>query len=90
MSREIVAVAVLVWLVGALVGWCAGWVARTDQHRQWHRGLRRELEGARVEIDQLRALLAGALDELECAQVDSGQIPRTPPGYGCRYCPWWR
>jgi hypothetical protein len=86
MSREMLAAAVLVWLVGAVVGWCAGWAARTDQNRAWHHGLRHQLEGTRVELDQLRAQLADTLDELECAQADHEQPTPRPSGHRCGFC----
>jgi hypothetical protein len=69
MSGEIFAVLLLVWLFGAVVGWCAGWVARTEQNRLWHRGVVRQLAGARAELTGLREQLAEALDELDDAQA---------------------
>jgi hypothetical protein len=69
MSGETVAVLLLVWLVGAVVGWCAGWVARTEQNRLWHQGVVRQLAAARAELDEIRAELAEALDELDEARA---------------------
>ncbi len=57
MTRETVAAALVVWLIGAVVGWCMGWVARGEQNRRWHSNLVRQLA-------QTRARLAEALDEL--------------------------
>jgi hypothetical protein len=44
------AVAVLVWLIGAILGWCAGWAARGEQNHAWHRTLARQLVKARDEL----------------------------------------
>ena len=57
MTHDMIAVAVLVWLIGAIIGWCAGWAARGDQTRGWHRGLAHHLAQTRHELDQ-------ALDQL--------------------------
>ncbi len=62
MTRETIAVALMVWLIGALIGWCAGWTARGEQNRGWHRGLVRQL-------GQVRAELADALDQLDDARA---------------------
>ncbi len=64
MTRETIAVALLVWLIGAIVGWCAGWVARGEQNRSWHSNLVRQLAST-------RAQLAEVLDELGDARVDA-------------------
>jgi hypothetical protein len=69
MSRETFAVLLLVWLVGAVVGWCAGWIARTEQNRGWHQGVVRQLAAARAELDEIRAELAEALEELDEARA---------------------
>jgi len=65
MTREMFAAAVLVWLIGALAGWFVGWAARGEQNHNWHAGVRTQLEAARAELEQIRAQLADALDELE-------------------------
>jgi len=65
MTREMLAAAVLVWLIGALAGWFVGWAARGEQNRNWHAGVRLQLEAARAELEQTRAQLADALDELQ-------------------------
>ena len=71
MSRELLAVLVLVWLTGALVGWCVGWAARGEQNRAWHAGLRHQLHDARDELEQLHAELANALDALHQIRATS-------------------
>src|SRR5438270_11532262 len=63
------AAAVLVWLVGAVMGWCAGWAARGEQNRAWHSGLVRQLA-------QTRAQLADALDRLDRALDELDNTPR--------------
>ncbi len=74
MTREMAAAAVMVWLIGAIVGWCAGWAARGEQNRSWHRNLATQLA-------QVRAELAEALDQLDDAhaQLDMRrESPLTP------------
>ena len=71
MSRELLAVLMLVWLTGALVGWCVGWAARGEQNRAWHAGLRQQLHDARDELAQLHAQLADALDALDQVSTKS-------------------
>jgi hypothetical protein len=68
------AVAVLVWLIGAITGWCAGWTARGEQNRAWHRTLTRHLAHARDE-------LADALTERDHAreQWRATRIPAPAP-----------
>lgn len=68
MSRETLALAVLVWLVGAVVGWCVGWAARGEQNRGWHQGALRQLATARTELGELHAELDRALEELDDAR----------------------
>src|SRR2546421_5390792 len=65
MSRELLAVLVMVWLTGALVGWCVGWAARGEQNQAWHAGLRHQLHDARDELEQLHDELADALNALD-------------------------
>jgi hypothetical protein len=65
-------VAVMIWLIGAIVGWCAGWTARTDHTRTWHTGLAHQLT-------QTRHALAEALNELDHARDIHCQAPRVPP-----------
>ena len=75
MSREMVAAAVLVWLIGALVGWCVGWVARGDQNRAWHRTLRRQLDDARAQLTAALEQLEDAYAQLEDARAGDGAAP---------------
>jgi hypothetical protein len=73
-AREMLAAAVLVWLIGALVGWCVGWAARGEQNRAWHNTLRHHLTHARTD-------LAHALEELEDtrAQWEAERFPAPGP-----------
>lgn len=71
MSRELLAVVVMVWLTGALVGWFIGWAARGEQNRAWHAGLRHQLHDARDELERLHGELADALDALDQVRADS-------------------
>jgi len=73
MTRDMLAAAVLVWLIGALAGWFVGWAARGEQHRTWHAGLRHQLAAAHAELEQTRAHLADAYDALDCAQAQHWQ-----------------
>ena len=73
MTREMLAAAVLVWLIGALAGWCVGWAARGEQNRNWHAGLRHQLAAARAELEQLRDELVDAYDALDRAQAQHWQ-----------------
>ena len=66
MTRETLAVAVLVWLIGALVGWCAGWAARGDEHRRWANSVRSRIDLAEREAAELTA---------ELAQVQTQRLP---------------
>jgi hypothetical protein len=78
MTRETIAAALMVWLIGAVVGWCAGWAARGDHNRRWHHGLQRQLAQALTELAQVRAELADALDELDDVQAirwEAAQMP---------------
>jgi len=78
MTRETIAAALMVWLIGAVVGWGAGWAARGDQNRRWHSGLQRELAQALAELAQVRAELADALDELDDVQTIRWEAAQTP------------
>ena len=75
MTREMVAAAVLVWLIGALIGWCVGWVARGDQNRAWHRGLARRLDDTRAELTATLEQLEDAYAQLEDARAADGAAP---------------
>ncbi len=72
MTREAIAAALLVWLVGAVVGWCAGWVGRGEQNRAWHRGVVGRLALVRAE-------LAEALDELDQVRRAGWETQRVAP-----------
>lgn len=67
--------AILVWFLGAVVGWFVGWVARGDFNRAWYRGT-----AARLAATQ--AQLAEALGELEEAhawwEAQRGSPPVAP------------
>jgi hypothetical protein len=76
-SRELIAAGVLVWLIGAVVGWYAGWVAGTEQNRAWHAGTHHQLNQAHTELAALRAELATTLDELDHTQALAWRA--TPP-----------
>ena len=78
MTRDMIAAAVMVWLIGAVLGWCAGWAARGDQNRRWHHGLHRQLAQALTELAQVRAELADTLDELDDARATHWQAAHTP------------
>ena len=82
MTRETIAAALMVWLIGAVVGWCAGWAARGEQNRRWHHGIQRQLVHALAELAQVRAELADALDELDDVQAipwGAAQVPAAVP-----------
>lgn len=64
MSREMLAAAIMVWLLGALVGWFVGWVARGEQDRAWHHNLARQLAEARAQLDDALEQLDDARDRL--------------------------
>lgn len=78
MSRELLALVMMVWLTGALVGWCVGWAARGEQNRAWHAGLRHQLHDAREELEQLHAELADALDALDQVRAESWPPAQVP------------
>jgi hypothetical protein len=72
MTQETVAAVLIVWLIGAIVGWCAGWAAHGEQNRSWYSGLVRQLAQTRVQ-------LAEALDELKDTRADTeGTCPLAP------------
>lgn len=52
------AAAVLVWLLGALVGWFMGWAARGDENRRWANSVRRRIDLAENQVAELTAELA--------------------------------
>jgi hypothetical protein len=66
MTREMIAAAVLVWVIGALVGWFAGWVARGDENRRWADSVRRRIDLAENQVAELTA---------ELAQVEAQRLP---------------
>ena len=69
------AAAVMVWLIGALVGWCAGWVARGDQNRAWHRALPRRLDDTHAQLTAALEQLEDAYAQLEDARAGDGVAP---------------
>jgi hypothetical protein len=74
MTRDTLAAALIVWLIGAIVGWCAGWAARGEQNRAWHHNLGHQLA-------QTRAQLADALDALDDARChcETERVPAPAP-----------
>lgn len=59
-GRDLAAAAVVIWLVGALVGWCLGWAARGEQNRARLAARARELERTRTQLAQAYAELDAA------------------------------
>lgn len=81
MSRELIAAGVLVWLIGAVVGWYAGWVARTEQNRAWQAGTHHQLDQARIELAALHGELAATratLHELDHARALAWRAAAAP------------
>lgn len=81
MTRELIAAGVLVWLIGAAVGWYAGWAARTEQNRAWQAGTHHQLGQAHAELVALRGELAAArdaLDDLDRARAMPWRATQTP------------
>ena len=72
MTRETLAVLVLVWLIGALVGWFVGWAARGEQNRAWHGTLKRQLAETRAQLD-------AALAESDTTYTRAEDYPASPP-----------
>jgi hypothetical protein len=69
------AAVVLVWVIGALVGWFAGWVARGDENRRW-------AESCRWRIDYAESQARDAVAELERVKVqrlDQSWVPAPAP-----------
>jgi hypothetical protein len=71
MTRDMIAAAVMVWLIGAIIGWCAGWAARGEQTRGWHHGLAHHLAQTRHDLDQA----LDQLDELTHTQYATKRVP---------------
>ncbi|MGH3709744.1 MAG: hypothetical protein ACRDRQ_16920 [Pseudonocardiaceae bacterium] len=69
--HEVVAGVIGLVLTGFVAGWCAGWAGRGEQNRAWH-------HSAAWHNQQLRAELAGALDQLDAAHT-YWQATRVPP-----------
>jgi hypothetical protein len=74
MTRELIAATLMVWLIGAIVGWCAGWAARGEQNRAWHHHLGHQLT-------ETRAQLTDALDALDDARCpcETQRVPAPAP-----------
>lgn len=70
MTRETITATVMVWLIGALVGWFTGWTARGEQNRLWHRGLAQQLAETRAQLDD-------AFAELD-TYTEAHQVPLAP------------
>jgi len=70
-----VAAAVMVWLIGALVGWCAGWAARGNENRRWAQSLRQRIDYAE---SQARDAVA-ELERVEAQRLDQGWAPTPVP-----------
>ena len=75
MSREMVAAAVMVWLIGALVGWCAGWAARGNENRRWAQSIRRRIDYAQ---SQARDAVA-ELERVNAQRLDQSWAPPPVP-----------
>jgi hypothetical protein len=73
MTRELIAATVMVWLIGAIVGWCAGWAARGEQNRVWHRTVVNQLAQARARL----AEIGDQLDDARPAQCAAQRM--SPP-----------
>lgn len=69
MNRETLAAAVLVWLIGALVGWIIGWAARGDENRRWAESARRRIDLAEGQVAELTA---------ELVRVEAHRLPEPP------------
>ncbi|MGH3975011.1 MAG: hypothetical protein ACRDS9_17025 [Pseudonocardiaceae bacterium] len=69
-NHPMLAAAVLIWLLGAVVGWVVGWAARGEANRLWHRGAAHQLAQTRTQLDE-------ALDELAEAHRQAERV--TPP-----------
>jgi hypothetical protein len=75
MTRETIAAAIMVWLIGAIVGWCTGWAVRGGDNCRWHHhNLLRQLAHTRTQ-------LADALDELNGVRFccDAERVPAPAP-----------
>lgn len=78
MSRETIAAAIMVWMIGAIVGWCTGWAVRGGDNCRWHHhNLLRQLA-------HTRAQLADALDQLDELngarfRCDAERVPTPAP-----------
>lgn len=44
--------ALLVLIIGGIIGWFAGWIARTDDNRRYEAAFRRRVEHAELEASQ--------------------------------------
>ncbi len=57
MTRETLAAALLVWVIGAIIGWILGWAARGDENRRWAESFRRRIDLANNQVAELTAEL---------------------------------
>src|SRR5437763_17129212 len=67
MTRETVAATLMIWLIGAIVGWCAGWAGRGEQNRTWHHNLVGQLAETRAELSE-------ALEQLDDAHAQLDDV----------------
>ena len=77
MTREMIAATLMVWLIGAIVGWCTGWAVRGGDNRRWHHNLVRQLAHTRAQLADALA----ELDELDGARFrcDAERAPAPAP-----------
>lgn len=75
MTRETLAAAVLVWLIGALVGWVIGWAARGDENRRWAESFRQRIDYAE---SQARDAVA-ELERVKAKRLDQWRVPAPLP-----------
>ncbi|MDQ3762177.1 MAG: hypothetical protein M3460_10945 [Actinomycetota bacterium] len=75
MSREMLAAAVMVWLIGALVGWFTGWVVRGEENRRWAESFRRRVDHAE---GQARDAVA-ELERVKAQRLDQSWVPAPAP-----------
>lgn len=69
------AAVVLVWVIGALVGWVVGWVARGDENRRWAESFRRRVDYAE---DQARGA-AAELERVKAQRLDQSWVSAPAP-----------
>ncbi|MBV9059431.1 MAG: hypothetical protein JO296_08425 [Pseudonocardiales bacterium] len=75
MSREMLAAVVLVWVIGALVGWFVGWVARGDESRRWAESFRRRVDYAESQARDA----AAELERVKAQRLDQSWVAAPAP-----------